>query len=125
LQDQLNSAEALRLFKDYLLIDETHEQQSDTSAQSMVCSKLIAATRHALAMTGTIIGGYAHNLYALLMRLNPDALREEGFEWGKVLPFSEVYGRIDRVVTTTEDDPDPLDHQARQVHAAGQVGQVP
>lgn len=90
-----------RLFK-YLIIDEVHEHKSDESGQSMACSKLMAGVDHILALTGTIIGGYADHLFPLLMRICGQSLRDEGFEWGKDLPFSEVYGRIDRIVTTSE-----------------------
>lgn len=97
----------MRRFFKYLVIDEVHEQKSDESAQSMACSKLIAATDHVLALTGTIIGGYANHLYPLLMRIAPKSLREEGFEWGKDMAFSEAYGRIDRIVTIKEQDDAP------------------
>ena len=86
----------------YLIIDEVHEQKSDESAQSMACGKLIGAVDHTLALTGTIIGGYAHHLFPLMMRITPASLKEEGFAWGKDLAFSEAYGRIDRVITTSE-----------------------
>ena len=49
----------------------------------MACGKLIASARHTLALTGTIIGGYANHLFPLMIRLNPKTLRDEGFEWGK------------------------------------------
>ena len=92
-----------RTFFKYLIIDEAHEQQSDEAAQSMAAGKLIGSTDHVLALTGTLIGGYAKNLYALLLRVCPDTLRAEHFEWGKDMEFSKVYGRIDRIVTTKED----------------------
>jgi len=95
-----------RFFK-YLVIDEVHEQKSDESAQSMACSKLIGAVDHVIALTGTIIGGYANHLYPLLMRISPKSLRDEGFEWGKDMAFSEAYGRIDRIVTVKEQDDAP------------------
>ena len=94
----------LRRFFHYLIIDEVHEQKSDESAQSMACGKLIASVRHTIALTGTIIGGYANHLFPLMIRLNPKTLRDEGFEWGKDLAFTETYGRIDRIITTREDD---------------------
>jgi len=87
----------------YLLIDEVHEQKSDESGQSMACSKLIGAVDHVFALTGTIIGGYAHHLYPLMMRITPKTLKEEGFEWGHDMEFSKRYGRIRTVVTTTEE----------------------
>jgi hypothetical protein len=86
----------------YLIIDELHEQKSDSSAQATACGKLISATRYTLGLTGTLIGGYANHLFALLMRMSPEGLREEGFEWAKDLAFTEKYGRIERIVTTKE-----------------------
>ena len=94
----------LKRFFQYLVIDEVHEQKSDESAQSMACSKLIGSVNHVVALTGTIIGGYANHLYPLLMRICPSSLRAEGFEWGKDMAFSEVYGKIDRIITTKESD---------------------
>ena len=69
----------------------------------MACGKLIASVRHTLALTGTIIGGYANHLFPLMIRLNPRTLRDEGYEWGKDLAFTETYGRIDRILTTREE----------------------
>ena len=48
------------------------------SAQSMAAGKLMAACRHTLALTGTLIGGYANHLYPLMVRMTPRSLREEG-----------------------------------------------
>ena len=93
----------MKRYFQYLLIDEVHEQKSDESAQSMAAGKLIASVRHTLALTGTLIGGYADHLFPLMMRMTPETLRAEGFEWGKDLAFSEAYGRIDRIISTRED----------------------
>lgn len=92
----------LRGMFNYLAIDEVHEQKSDESAQSMACGKILASCRHVLGLTGTIIGGYADHLYPLMMRITPKTLRAEGFEWGKDLKFSEQYGKIEQVITTSE-----------------------
>jgi hypothetical protein len=85
----------------YLIIDELHEQKSDSSGQATACGKLIS-TRYCLGMTGTLIGGYANHLFPLLFRMSGERLREEGFEWAKDLAFTERYGRIERIVTTKE-----------------------
>ena len=86
----------------YLIVDELHEQKSDSSAQATAAGKLISSTRFTLGLTGTLIGGYADHLFPLLFRMSADALREEGFEWAKDLAFTERYGRIERIVTTKE-----------------------
>jgi hypothetical protein len=41
----------------------------------MAAGKLMAATRHTLALTGTLIGGYANHLYPLMIRMTPETLR--------------------------------------------------
>jgi hypothetical protein len=97
----------LRRMFQYLVIDELHEHQSDSSGQSMACSKLIGAVNHVLGLTGTIIGGYASHLYPLMMRITPQTLRAEGYEWGNDLEFSKTYGRVRLVVTTKEEDSSP------------------
>src|SRR5262249_49299670 len=56
---------------DYLLVDEVHEEKSDESAQSMAAGKLLAACRKVIALTGTLIGGYAHHLFPLALRMSP------------------------------------------------------
>ena len=109
----------LRRFFQYLLIDECHEQKSDESAQSMAAGKLISSVDHTIALTGTLIGGYANHLYPLMMRITPDTLRAEGFEWGKDLPFSEIYGRIDRIVTIKEEGATPTVSQERSSPCVG------
>ena len=86
----------------YLIIDELHEQKSDSSGQATACGKLISSTRFCLGMTGTLIGGYANHVFPLLFRMSAERLREEGFEWAKSLAFTERYGRIERIVTTKE-----------------------
>ena len=39
-----------------------------------------------MALTGTIIGGYANHLYPLMMRLTPKTLRERGVRVGQGRP---------------------------------------
>jgi hypothetical protein len=90
------------LFK-YLVIDEVHEQKSDESAQSMAAGKLMGVSKHVLALTGTLIGGYAHHLFPLLLRMSPGSIRKEGFRWACDLDWSQAYGRVDRIVTTKQE----------------------
>lgn len=88
---------------DYLIIDEVHEHKSDESAQSMAAGKLMANSKHVLAMTGTLIGGYADHMMPLLMRIAPDSMRDDGFEWAKTMDFAQRFGRVDTIVTEAED----------------------
>ena len=91
----------LKGFFDYVLIDEIHEEKSAESAQSMAAGKLIASCRKMLALTGTLIGGYANHLFPLLIRMCPKGLViNEGMTWGESLKFSQKYGRVDTIITT-------------------------
>ena len=97
----------LNQFCRYLVIDEVHEQKSDESAQSLAAGKLMASTRKVLALTGTLIGGYAHHLFPLLMRMSPSTVRNDPaaqFKWGELLNWSQVYGRVDKMIKTTQGD---------------------
>lgn len=87
---------------DYMIVDEVHEQKGDESAQGTSCARIMAASRHVLALTGTLIGGYADHLFPLMFRMVPRGLVEEGFEWGKDMEFSQKYGRVDTIITARE-----------------------
>ncbi len=63
---------------------------------------LAASCRKVLALTGTLIGGYAEHIRPLLLRLAPTSLIQEGFGWKSSMPFSEEYGRIETRVTVRE-----------------------
>jgi hypothetical protein len=85
---------------DYFFWDECHDGKTANAAQTLAGAKLSASARRTLEMTGTLIGGKASDLYAQLWRVAPGQLRAEGFEWGRPLPFSREYGRIDTIITT-------------------------
>lgn len=91
---------------DYLIIDELHEAKSVDSAQANAAGSLAAASKKVLAMTGTLIGGYAEHLRPILFRLAPGSLVEEGFSWKDAMPFNERYGRIETVITERTDSGD-------------------
>lgn len=90
----------MRNFFDYMVVDEVHEEKSESSAQSMAMGKMLAASKRVIALTGTLIGGYAHHLFPLLVRMSPDGIiKEDGFEWGQFVAFAQKYGRVDTIIT--------------------------
>ena len=84
---------------DYLIVDELHENKGADTAQANAVGSLAAASRKVIAMTGTLIGGYAEHLRPLLFRLSPGSLIGEGFAWDEPMPFNDKYGRIETVIT--------------------------
>lgn len=84
----------------YLIVDEMHEQNKKATAQSNAMGNLISGIPYCLGLTGTLIGGYARDIFSLMFRFNANALIDEGFGWGQELAFTRKYGRIETVVTT-------------------------
>jgi hypothetical protein len=89
----------LRGFFDYLIVDEMHQVKGHETAQANAAGALMAACRKVIAMTGTLVGGYAENLRSLLFRLSAASLTAEGLVWDEPMPFNERYGRIETRIT--------------------------
>lgn len=85
----------LRNFFKYLCLDEVHEEKGADTAQGHAAAALAASCRKVVALTGTLIGGYAEHLRPLLFRLSPASLVQEGLMWSDSLAFNERYGRIE------------------------------
>jgi hypothetical protein len=92
----------LKGFFKYFVADEAHELKSSDSAQGNALGSLAAASDKMLALTGTLIGGYAEHIRPLLMRLAPRSLIQDGHGWKGSMAFSEEYGRIETRITTKE-----------------------
>lgn len=67
-------------FFDMLIADEVHELASASSIQGNTLGTLAAACRYTLGLTGTLIGGIATDLHAILWRCAPDLMRRRGFD---------------------------------------------
>ncbi len=64
-----------------LIGDEGHEFKNDGSAQGQAFGVLASQCRKALLLTGTLMGGYADDLFYLLFRLNPAAMIEDAYAY--------------------------------------------
>jgi len=63
-----------------LVVDEGHEYKNEGSAQGQAMGVLARKCDKILLLTGTLMGGYADDLFHLLWRLNPQAMIEDGFK---------------------------------------------
>ncbi|WP_211460852.1 helicase-related protein [Collimonas silvisoli] len=70
-------------FFDLLIVDEGHEYKSPGSAQGQAMGVLAAKVRKSLVLTGTLMGGYADDLFALLFRTLPGRMIEDGYRPSK------------------------------------------
>lgn len=89
-----------RLF-DLLVLDEAHEAANSDSAQSRAAHRLVALGLPTIALTGSVMNGYAESLFANLWALSP-AFREE-FQRDQRAAFVDRYGYKKRLVEERED----------------------
>ncbi|MDR2452370.1 MAG: DEAD/DEAH box helicase [Candidatus Accumulibacter sp.] len=66
-------------FFDLLVADEAHEYKNSGSAQGQAMGVLAAKTRKLVLLTGTLMGGYADDLFFLLFRALPGRMIEDGY----------------------------------------------
>lgn len=98
--------------KDYfnlLVVDEGHEYKNYGSAQGQSFGVLARCVNKVVALTGTLMGGYADDIFYLLWRLFPEAMIEDGFTYHKgslgsaAMSFMRQHGVLkDTVRTVTE-----------------------
>ena len=70
-------------FFDYAIADEVHELKGGDTAQGNALGTLASSARHIAVLTGTLLGGYADELFNILFRLGASRMLEEGFEYGE------------------------------------------
>ena len=64
---------------DLLVVDEGHEYKNSGSAQGQAMGVLAAKARKTLLLTGTLMGGYADDLFYLLFRILSRRMIEDGY----------------------------------------------
>ncbi|MCY4620194.1 MAG: hypothetical protein OXD50_16850, partial [Chloroflexi bacterium] len=90
-----------------LIVDEVHEHKGRGSAQGVSAGILADACGKSLALSGTLMGGYASTLFHLLYRFSPEIRSEFGrsdeHKWVERYGFLEQRVRHDRDDDPTED----------------------
>lgn len=90
----------LRNFFDFAIADEVHELKGADTAQGNALGTLASAAKKTIVLTGTLLGGYADDVYEILFRLQPHKMIECGFEHAiGVRPFMETYGLLETITT--------------------------
>lgn len=87
-----------------LIVDEGHEYKNEGSAQGQAMGVLASQVKKTILLTGTLMGGYADDLFHLLFRLNPASMIEDGFgynERGSIGPGAEAFMRSHGVIIET------------------------
>jgi hypothetical protein len=83
---------------DYSIADELHQLANDT-AQGNNLDVLRRCARKLIALTGTMMGGYADDLFHIFYRMEPRKMVEEGFEAGSQGrgDFQSTYGVLESI----------------------------
>lgn len=96
-------------FFSLLLVDEAHEYKNLGSAQGQAMGVLASCVDKVLLLTGTLMGGYADDLFYLLWRILPHRLIEDGYRYSArgslaaaATNFLETHGILKEVRRTTD-----------------------
>lgn len=83
---------------DYAICDEIHQLAGDT-AQGNALGTLASCTDRIVGLTGTLLGGYADDLFNTLFRLEAARMKEHGYEWGTTgrSSFTQDYGVLETI----------------------------
>jgi superfamily II DNA or RNA helicase len=85
-------------FFDYAICDELHQLAGDT-AQGNALGALASCAERTVGLTGTLLGGYADDLYNILFRLQATRMVRKGYEWGTAgrSAFAQDYGVLETI----------------------------
>lgn len=82
-------------FWDFAVFDEAHQYKGGGTGQGNAMGALVKSSKKQLALTGTIAGGVAQDLFYLLYRLDPQRMIDKGYKWSDVMKFNEKYGTLE------------------------------
>jgi superfamily II DNA or RNA helicase len=106
---------------DYAICDEIHQLAGDT-AQGNALGTLASSTDRIVGLTGTLLGGYADDLFNTLFRLEARRMNEHGYEWGATgrSTFTEDYGVLETITKI-----EPEDNRCSKAKATSMVRRKP
>ena len=90
---------------DYAICDEIHQLAGDT-AQGNALGTLSSCAERIVGLTGTLLGGYADDLFNTLYRLEARRMKEHGYEWGASgrSAFTRDYGVLETITKIEPED---------------------
>jgi Helicase conserved C-terminal domain len=108
-------------FFDYAIADEVHELKGDT-AQGNALGTLAGCAQHTVVLTGTLLGGYADEVFNILFRMHPARMVQEGFEYGEagMRMFTETYGLLEKITVI-----EPADNACSEARVTKRVRRRP
>lgn len=106
---------------DYTICDEIHQLAGDT-AQGNALGTLASCTDRIVGLTGTLLGGYADDLFNTLFRLEAGRMKEHGYEWGTTgrSSFTQDYGVLETITKV-----EPTDNRCSKAKTTSTVRRKP
>lgn len=94
----------LKGYFDVAILDEIQDYKAGESLQGRAMGALLSASKRCLALTGTLNGGYADDLFHLLFRMTPEQIKKDGFEHGSTMQWLETFGTLETVNKLEEEE---------------------
>jgi len=106
---------------DYTICDEIHQLAGDT-AQGNALGTLSSCTDRIVGLTGTLLGGYADDLFNSLFRLEAARMKEHGYGWGTTgrSSFTQDYGVLETITKV-----EPTDNRCSKAKTTSVVRRKP
>jgi len=104
----------LKDFFDLLIADECH-QFKNLTGQGYAFAALSCACRYTLGLTGTLMGGYASDLFYLLYRTHHGVMLADDNPWNNPMSFMSKYGVLERITTIPEEDGQTVKSKKRTI----------
>jgi hypothetical protein len=108
-------------FFSLLIADEAHDYKGAHSAQGQAMGVLADQVKKIVLLTGTLMGGYADDLFFLLWRISPRRMIEDGYRYNTrgslgsaAMAFLETHGVLKKTFRTTKEDSDFRTAKARR-----------
>ena len=81
---------------DYFIGDEVHQYSASDSSQGQAFALLVRTAKHTIGLTGTLMNGYASNLFYLLFRMFPKKMINIGYTYKDCKSFMSKYGVVEQ-----------------------------
>lgn len=89
---------------DYFVGDEVHQYSASDSSQGQAFALLVRSAKHTIGLTGTLMNGYASNLFYLLFRMFSKEMVKYGYKYKDCKKFMTKYGVIEQKKMTVGGD---------------------
>ena len=115
-------------FFSFLIIDEAHEYKNAGSAQGQAMAVIASQVKKTLLLTGTLMGGYAEDIFHLLWRTLPHRMLEDGYQSRRhslasaCLQFTEQHGILKRVHRSRDNHYKTARGKQTQIHTSKAPG---